>query len=99
MTKSLIVLGVAASLATVPLLAQTGRPARAADELATASRQIPRTLDGKPNFEGEWVNNTFTPLERPDELKDKEFFTPEEAKAMAERNIARQKAQPADALH
>lgn len=59
----------------------------------------PRTADGKPNFEGDWVNNTFTPLERPDDLKDKAFFTPEEAKAYAERNIARQKAQPADALH
>jgi hypothetical protein len=98
MTKSLtMVLAVTASLATVPLLAQTVPPARSTNGDATAA--TPRTPEGTPNFEGDWVNNTFTPFERPDELKDKAFFTPEEAKALAERNIARQKAQPADALH
>ena len=32
-----------------------------------------------PNFEGIWNSSTATPLERPAQLKDKEFFTPEEA--------------------
>jgi hypothetical protein len=61
--------------------------------------QMPRTPEGKPNFEGDWVNNTFTPLERPDDLKGKAFLTPEEAAAYAQRNIARQKAQPQDNIH
>jgi hypothetical protein len=60
---------------------------------------MPRTPEGKPNFEGDWVNNTFTPLERPAELKDKAFFTAEEAKKFAEDRIERQKAQPADNIH
>jgi hypothetical protein len=59
----------------------------------------PRTPEGKVSFEGDWVNNTFTPLERPDELADKAFFTAEEAKAFAESRIARQKAQPQDNIH
>ncbi len=99
MSKSPLVLAVVASLATGPLLAQSARPARSSAEAASSVAKMPRTSDGKPNFEGDWVNNTFTPFERPDELKGKEFFTAEEAKALAERNIARQKAQPADALH
>lgn len=32
-----------------------------------------------PNFEGIWNSATATPLERPARLKDKQFFTPEEA--------------------
>jgi len=32
-----------------------------------------------PNFEGLWNSATATPLERPGQLKDKAFFTPEEA--------------------
>lgn len=33
----------------------------------------------RPDFEGVWNSATATPLERPAQLKDKEFFTPEEA--------------------
>lgn len=82
--------------ATVIAQAPASAPARGS---ADPGWTMPRTADGKPNFEGDWVNNTFTPLERPEELKDKAFFTAEEARAWAERGIARQKAQPADALH
>jgi hypothetical protein len=92
MARSLTVLVVAASLAAVPALAQT-------TPNGEAPWTMPRTPEGKPDFEGDWVNNTFTPFERPDELKDKPFFSPEEARAFAERAIARQKAQPADNIH
>lgn len=86
MTKSLTVLAVVASLFSAPVLAQQ-------------TWKMPRTAQGKPNFEGDWVNNTFTPLERPDDLKGQAFFTAGEAKAYAERSIARQKAQPQDNIH
>ena len=35
----------------------------------------------RPNFDGIWNSGTATPLERPLQLKDKAFFTPEEAAA------------------
>ena len=41
-----------------------------------------------PNFEGTWNSASATPLERPARLKDKQFFTPEEA-ADWERQAAR----------
>ena len=96
MTKSLSACLVIAAFAAAPLLAQT---APAAKSPAAKAWKMPRTAEGKPNFEGDWVNNTFTPLERPDDLKDKAFFTAEEAKAYTERAIARQKAQPQDNIH
>jgi hypothetical protein len=46
-----------------------------------------------PNFEGIWNSATATPLERPRELKDKPFFTPEEA-AHWERAFAKQNEEP-----
>jgi hypothetical protein len=55
-----------------------GRPTAAA---------IPRLLDGKPDMQGFWTNQTFTPLERPAELKDKAVFTAEEAAAWAKRGL------------
>lgn len=48
------------------------------------------TRDRPPDFDGIWNSATATPLERPPELKDKPFFTPEEAarweRAFAQRN-------------
>jgi hypothetical protein len=38
-------------------------------------------LVARPNFDGIWNSATATPLERPVQLKDKAFFTPEEAAA------------------
>ena len=42
------------------------------------SAEIPTTAYGKPSLEGQWDFKTATPLNRRDEHKDKEFFTPEE---------------------
>ena len=39
----------------------------------------PRTPDGRPDLQGYWTTQTFTPLERPEHLAAKEFFTEEEA--------------------
>ena len=99
MIKPLIVLAACVVLLPHPIAAQTPARASAIRAGGASSWTMPRTAEGKPNFEGDWVNNTFTPLERPNELKDKPFFTAEEAKAYAERGIARQKAQRRDNIH
>jgi hypothetical protein len=51
------------------------------------------TSDRHPDFEGIWNSATATPLERPAELKDKPFFTPQEA-AQWERQFAQRNAEP-----
>jgi len=43
--------------------------------------KVPRTPDGQPDLQGYWTNVTLTPLQRPANLADKEFFTPAEAEA------------------
>jgi hypothetical protein len=55
-----------------------------------ADAQAPRTPWGDPDLQGTWSNATLTPLQRPLELKDKEFFTPEEAKAYVQQRLASQ---------
>ena len=57
---------------------------------AIASSQQPV----RPNLEGTWSSATATPLERPRELADKPFFTPEEAEAW-ERRVLASNAEPA----
>jgi hypothetical protein len=77
--------------------AQTAQRAPAAAARATgaaAAAAIPRTAEGKPDMQGYWTNQTFTPLERPAQFKDKEFFTPEEAAAWAKRGIDNIEDQP-----
>jgi hypothetical protein len=59
----------------------------------------PLTADGQPNIQGDWTNDTYTPLERPAELADKEFFTREEALAFVKSRTARLEAQAADDIH
>jgi len=49
--------------------------------------RIPRLGDGKPDMQGVWTNQTFTPLERPAQFKDKQFFSVEEAEAFARRAL------------
>ena len=44
-----------------------------------------RTPDGHPDFQGLWINNTATPLERPRAHGDRTAFTEAEAKAYLER--------------
>lgn len=64
--------------------------AAAVPALVTAQRTA---LESRPNLEGVWNSATATPLERPPELKDKPFFTPEEA-AEWERQVARRNEEP-----
>lgn len=45
----------------------------------------PKTPDGKPDLQGVWSTLTSVPLERPANLGSKEFYTPEEMAARAQR--------------
>jgi len=54
---------------------------------APGQSRIPRLNDGKPDMQGYWTNQTFTPLERPAQFKDKQFFSVEEAEAFARRAL------------
>jgi hypothetical protein len=49
--------------------------------------------DAHPGFDGIWNSATATPLERPVQLKDKAFFTPDEA-AEWERQVAESNQEP-----
>ena len=56
----------------------------------SAAQDIPRTPWGTPDLQGVWDFRTITPMERPRDLADQEFLSPEEAasrnQAAAERN-------------
>ncbi len=53
-----------------------------------ATWTAPRLPDGRPDLQGYWTTQTFTPLERPDYLVGKEFFTEEEAAALQQQFAA-----------
>ena len=66
-------------LAPVPAAAQSQAEDAAA---ADAAWTMPRLPDGQPDLQGYWTTQTFTPLERPEYLADREFFSAEEAAAL-----------------
>ena len=67
----------ALALCSVPVGAQAlSKPAASAKKWSG-----PRTPDGQPDLEGVWDAASMTPLERPAELGNKAFYTPEEMAA------------------
>ena len=52
-----------------------------------ATPSAPRTPDGHPDLSGVWDFRTVTPLERPEELADKEFLSEEEVAAYAAERV------------
>ena len=58
-----------------------------------------RTPDGQPDIQGVYTNATYTPFERPADLGDKEFYTKEEAAALAKKRDDELRAQPKDNIH
>ena len=56
-----------------------------------AGQNTPRTPWGDPDLQGTYTNKTITPLERPQDLGDKEFLTEEEVaeqeQARLDRNV------------
>ena len=47
--------------------------------------ELPRTIDGHPDLQGVWENNTITPVERPAVFGDKEFLTDEDVAFLEQR--------------
>ncbi len=76
------------ALAFVTAAALTG----VAAELGSAQQAGPP--GGRPSLEGTWNSATATPLERPRELADKPFFTPEEAAAWEQSFLERNEEPP-----
>ena len=75
----------AAVLTALPLASQ---PARAASDAAEAGERgkaetwkPPRTAWGDPDLRGTWSYASLTPLQRPSQVADQEYFTPEQADA------------------
>jgi len=46
---------------------------------------VPRTIDGQPDLQGVWANNSTTPLQRPDAFADRAELTPEEYETLSAR--------------
>ena len=74
------------TLAVVTLLVATV-PSPVWGQTTAADEPRPRTPWGDPDLQGIWEYWTFTPLERPDELGDKDVLTEEEAAAVAQQGL------------
>ena len=59
-----------------------------------ASSAIPRTPWGDPDLQGVWDYRTITPMQRPAELGDREYYTDEEVAALEARAEGRLDAPP-----
>ena len=75
------VVRVLAILFALGLLAPIGADAQ--------SSSVPRLPDGRPDLQGVWDFSSVTPLQRPEELADKEFLTEEDAAALEARAAGR----------
>ena len=70
-----------AALAVIAIAGLAAAPATAQD--------APRTPWGAPDLQGIWDFRTITPLERPEDLGDQAFYTPEEAATLEREAIER----------
>jgi hypothetical protein len=79
---SLMVPAALALVSAAPATAQAVAKAASPKSASTAKGStVPRTPDGQPDLQGIWNSSSITPLERPVELGNKEFYTKEEAAA------------------
>jgi len=80
-------LALAAAIAALPLVPWVF--AQAPETKSVKPWSPGRTSDGQPDIQGIWSNASIIPLERPKELANKPFYTPEELKAYEDRAFAR----------
>ncbi len=62
-----------------------------------AQENSSRTIDGQPDLQGVWTNNTITPVERPDSYEGREFLTEEEQQFLL-RRVSEIQEEDGDAL-
>ncbi len=79
-------------------------PLAVADQTSGASNtssasKVPLAVDGRPDLQGFWTNDTYTPLERPAELAGKELYTREEAAAFVKSRVDRLLGQARNDVH
>ena len=96
-TRRLLLFAIPALVAASALAIQAQTPAPA--KPASAKFNPARTADGKPDMQGYWTNATYTPVERPAEFKDQEFFTLAQAQEYAKKAQDRFLSQPDDDPH
>ena len=53
-------------------------PSVALSQISPESWTMPRTPEGRPDLQGLWTTQTFTPLQRPEQFGDRAFLTDEE---------------------
>ena len=83
------------ALVTVCTVALLAPLVSAGQTRAGADGGTPRTAWGDPDLQGTWSYASLTPLERPAELAEREFFSPEEAAARNEYwNVTRFETRP-----
>jgi hypothetical protein len=85
---ALAAIGAAVLLTPAPA---AGQPLSPAAKTAAAGKTWipPRTPDGQPDLQGVWTNNTVTPLQRPNNLAGKEFYTDAELAEVQKRQRER----------
>ena len=85
-----------AILLIVCAIGLTGAPVSGQDQGTWAA---PRTVDGQPDLQGLWANNSATPFERPEQFGDKAVLTDEEVAELTQRvNEFRDEEQAGDLL-
>ena len=66
--RSLSALAIAIAVATLTVLTVHAQAPAAKARPAAAKWTVPRTPDGRPDLQGNWNNNSVTPLQRPPQL-------------------------------
>src|SRR5580704_18256369 len=84
---SIVVLALAATfIAPVPIAGQATQGA-ATKKAEAKSWTAPLTPEGHPDLQGNWVNKSATPLERPKQLEGREFLTDAEVAELKARAV------------
>lgn len=85
MTIRLLALISAIAMAIISPPAAVSQTAGAKDTAVTGAWRPPMTPDGHPDLQGVWMNKSATPLERPAQLKDRQFLTDAEVAELRRR--------------